>query len=517
MSTSSTSSTGLITPVEIESSTGLTSGSTLTNTGGTTQIVGIASGINTTELIQAELAEDEMPLENMEDQVSGLTTENNTLSTLQTALSTVSFDAEILAEPSTYFPTQTINSSDTSLITAATTDGPGAPIGSTTINVLSLASAAQTTLSWTPGSSSTSDTITLTSTAINEDGSSGATTTAGTVTVAANATAAQVASAINGDSSLGIYATTENVTNNGVTTTQLVLSSATTGSGFEVGATDSASQLSQVSAAQGEDAQFYLNGDSTDVQSSASDSVTDAIAGVTLSLLGVTGDTPVTITADSPGVNTTQINTYVQQLVTDYNTALSTLNTDVNTAPESESTPSDYSPYSGSLFGDDELEELMSDMRDTIEQSFSGTGISSSMDNLSQIGITTAGTSGSVSSSDEVGELSVDTTTLDAAIESNPSGVQALLTAFSSSLQTTLNNAAGVSGAIADRIQGNDSIITNLNSQLSSQEALYDQEEKNMEEEWATVESTLEDLDDQKTNFSSFADGLSSSDSSSSS
>ncbi|HTW11264.1 MAG TPA: flagellar filament capping protein FliD, partial [Solirubrobacteraceae bacterium] len=501
-STSGTSSTGLITPVTIEESGGLSSGSTLTNTGsgGTPQIVGLASGINTTELIQAELAEQEEPLENIQAEISGLTTEDNTLSTIQTSLQTVSLDAELMGEPSLFFPTQSIASSNSDLVTAATTNGVGAPIGSNTITVTALASAATTTLDYTTPQAA--DTLSF------QVGSG----TTQTVNIKAGETAEQLAATINGNTSLGIYATYQ-TTDSGQQ--QLVLSAAATGTGNVIvgggsgGAWDTAGGITTATNAggaaeqyDGTDATYYLNGTEG---TSATDTVTNAIPGVTLTLLGITGsdstDNPVTLTTGAPGPNTQAIVQQVQQFVNDYNTAMSALQTDVNTAPASENSPSSYNPYSGSLFGDDQLEELMADMRTSIYQTY-GSG-STGPNLLSQIGISTDGGqyTGTVSASSETGQLSLNTTTLTQEIESNPNGVQALLQSWSSSFQSVVNAQSSPGGAIAERISGNQDLITQFNSNLTSQEALFNQEEANMEEQWAQVESTLEDLDDQKTSL----------------
>ena len=69
---SSSGSSGIISGQTISTSGGLTSTSTLTNdgAGGQLQITGLASGINTNELIQAELAVKELPLTNMQDTIT---------------------------------------------------------------------------------------------------------------------------------------------------------------------------------------------------------------------------------------------------------------------------------------------------------------------------------------------------------------------------------------------------------------------------------------------------------------
>ncbi len=93
---------------------------------------------------------------------------------------------------------------------------------------------------------------------------------------------------------------------------------------------------------------------------SASDTVTNAIPGVTLTLDGVTPDgAPVTITTGPPAPNTQAIITAVQQFVSDYNNAVSGVEGVINTAPASESNSSEASPYTDNLFGDPELENLL--------------------------------------------------------------------------------------------------------------------------------------------------------------
>jgi len=509
VSSSNSAVSGLLSEQLINESGGLTSGSTLTNAGGTLQLTGLASGINTTELIQAELAEQEEPLTNMEDEVTALGTENSQLSTIQTQLESVTGDALLLGEPSTFFPVQNITSNNTNLVTAATTSGPGATIGSTSITITSLAGASQTAFSYSAGSGTGDNTLSITT------GTNGTPVTQ-SLQVADNATADDIAEAVNDAGNLGIWATVN-------TAGELVFSSQGTGTGNEVSASltagsGSTATLAQAGAAKdGTDAVVnIINGDGTvTTVDSPTDTATNVIPGVTLTLTGITGssatDNPVTITSAAPGPNTSAITTLVQQLVSDYNTALNTIEGDTDVTPSSESTPSDYSPYSGSLFGDDDLENLTSDLRTSLYQNYSGTGISSTMNSLQDVGISTGAPSSSPTASQVDGDLTVNTTQLAAALESNPSGVQSLITKWSQSFQTVLNAAAGPAGALQTRINGNATEVTSLNSNVTSQEALYDQEEKQMEAQWATVESTLEDLDNQKSDLASFSDGLTSS------
>ena len=142
--------------------------------------------------------------------------------------------------------------------------------------------------------------------------------------------------------------------------------------------------------------------------------------------------------------------------------------------------------------------------------------LTSGYQSLQELGISTGSSTGSASATSTDGMLTINTATLTTAIEQNPGAVQAALQSWSSQFQTTVNNASGPFGSIESRVSGNNTEITTLNSQLTTQTEMYNNEEKSLEEQWAQVESTLETLNNQKTSLSSFSSSLSSSSSSSS-
>ena len=511
MSTSGVSGTGgnsgIITGQTISTSGGLTSGSTLTNNGagGQLQLTGLASGINTNELIQAELAVKELPLTNLQDTITAMNTENQQLSTIQTSLQTANFDALDLGLPSLFFKSQTVTSSDPTLVTAATAQNIGAVIGSTTISVARLASASQATFAYTAPASGT-DTLTIG----NAQGSQ-------TVAVTAGESNTQIANDINGDNQGIAYAT---VLSNG----QLVISSRTTGDGSSNGtgngnpitlSSANSGSLTAVSSQAGQDAEVYVNGSTTPTYS-ATDTMTDAVPGVTLTLNGVTPtNSPVTITTSPPAPNTNSIIQAVQQFVSDYNSAIQGLQTAINTAPPSESNSSYASPYTGSLFGDPQLEDMMANIRSSVDTANSS--LTTGFQSLQDIGISTGASNGTTNASATEGLLTVDTATLTAAIQANPTAVQADLQSWSNQFQKVVNNVSGPYGTISTRISGNNTEISSLSNQLTTQTEMFNNEEKALEQQWAKVEATLGTLNSQKTSLSSFAGSLSSSSSSSSS
>ena len=291
-------------------------------------------------------------------------------------------------------------------------------------------------------------------------------------------------------------------------------SSTGTGNGNPITLSSSASgSLTPVASTAGQDAEVYVNG-STTPSYSATDTVTDAVPGVTLTLNGVTPtNAPVTITTGVPAPNTSSIIQAVQQFVSDYNNAIQGIQTAINTAPPSESNSSDASAYTGSLFGDPQLEDMLSNIRASVDTS--DPTLTSGYQSLQDLGISTGASNGSTNASATDGLLTVNTATLTAAIQNNPSAVQAALQSWSSQYQKVVNNASGPFGSIETRIGGNNTEISTLNNQLTTQTEMFNNEEKALQQQWAQVEATLGTLNNQKTSLSSFANGLSSSSSSS--
>jgi flagellar hook-associated protein 2 len=464
------------------------------------QITGLASGLNTNAIIQAELAESELPITNMQTEAAGLQTENNTFSSIQSALTTVQLDAQALGDPTLFNPTQSVTSSNSDLVNATSDNGVGSVIGGSVVTVTQLASSAQRTFTFT--SPTAADAITI-------DGQQ--------VSLQAGATSQDLADSINGNSDMDVWAA---ATSSG----QIVLSSRTTGdngSNF-IQVSDPGSTLAEQTALaqNGQDAKYTINGNPG---SSPSDTVSDSTTGATLTIPGVTltlngvtaSDSPVTVAVQQPTANTQSIEAAVNQFVTDYNTAINLLGTTVSTEPANSSSGGTYNPNSGSLFGDSDLEDLIANLRTSIDTP--GAGLPTGTAALSDIGINTGQSTGSVVQSSLQGDLTVNQTQLTAAIQSNPNGVEQVLQQFSSNFFNLVSQAAGPAGTLQDRIEGNSSEVTSLDGQISSMQALYNQQEQAMEKQWASVEATLSQLQSESSAFSSSVTASTSSSSSSTS
>jgi len=128
---------------------GATSSNLLTSlgSGAPLQITGMASGLNTNAIVQALMSNDTQRVTNLQNQQTGLTALNTQLRSIQTMIQTVANDAKALQNPSLFTSTQTITSTNSTLIGATATSNNGAVVGWYQVTVSALASASQRTFS----------------------------------------------------------------------------------------------------------------------------------------------------------------------------------------------------------------------------------------------------------------------------------------------------------------------------------------------------------------------------------
>jgi flagellar hook-associated protein 2 len=453
MSTSSVSST--------TSSTSTGYQLTSLGTNSPEQITGLASGLDTNSIVTELMQVAQAPVTALQNQVTGLTTENTQLTSIQTALQSLASDAQALGNPSLFDTSQNVTSSNSTQVSG--TSSTGAAIGGYQVSVTQLANSAQRTFSYTSPTSATTMTI---------DGQS--------VTVGAGESASSVVDSINSNSNLDVYAA---ATDSGT----IVMSNRSTG--------DTGSNYIQVSGAsgmlteqtalakEGVNAEFSVDDTSG---TSESNTVTNAIAGVSLNLSGVTTTTgPVTVEVSPPAANSANVESAVNTFVTQYNSVISQIQTQLSQAPSSSD------PTQGTLYDDQDLSGLLSSMRDALVTSMHG--LPSGMSNMNDIGVNTGATTGSgaVSQSSLSGNLTADSSTLSSALESNPSGVQSLLNSFSIQFSELVNNEAAPGGTIGSRIQGDDSNMSELNSQISNMQTMLTDKQTQLTDQFAQMEAAL--------------------------
>src|SRR5918912_1897516 len=177
----------------------------------------MASGLDADSIIQRLMAIDQQKVTAVQNQQSGVQAHQNALKAIHSKLDAFKSAATTLSDAATWKASQSVASSDPSKVDVALTAGAG--IGGHTISVSKLASSAQHGFAFTP--SATAGSLTLYyGTDPNATGASKV-----TIDIAANATAADVATSINANEDSPVYAAVVN--DNG--TDKLVLSARKTG------------------------------------------------------------------------------------------------------------------------------------------------------------------------------------------------------------------------------------------------------------------------------------------------
>jgi flagellar hook-associated protein 2 len=449
MSTSSVSS----------SSSSAGSGVSLSSlTGSTTQqVTGLASGLDTDQIIQEEMSIYQQPVTNLQNQQSGLTAMNKQLTSIQSELQTLSADALAVGDPTLFETTQSVTSSDPTRVTA--TSATGAGVGGYQVSISQLANSAQSTFGYTAPTSDTAVTV-----------------GGNAYTIKAGESIQNFVDSINSDQNGTVFAA---ATNSGT----VVFSSRATGASSSAAVTGGTGALTPESTKAGQDALFSVDGVSG---SSASNTVSNAIGGVNLTLTGVTTTTgPITVNVGAPAPNSTNIANAINAFVTQYNKVISDVQTQLQQQPSSSD------PTQGTLYGDPELQDMLTQMRAMMFTG--GSGLPAGASTMDDIGVSTGATTGSgaVSQSALSGNLTLDATTLTNMLTSNPSSVKSILGGWSSGFVNIADNASDPGGTIAARIGGDNSQISNLGNQISSMQSALTDKQNFLVQEFAQLEAAL--------------------------
>jgi flagellar hook-associated protein 2 len=434
------------------------------NVGAPITVSGLASGLNTSAIISALMGVEREPLTRLTQNQEKLQGEQQKLQSLQSSLQQLSFSVSEFSLPSLFESSQTVASSEPTRVSASTTTGAG--VGGHEVEVTQLANSAQRTFAFM--SPAAADTITIDGHEFN---------------VKAGASAKELASAINSESNATVYAA---VLDAGT----IVLSSRATGdTGAEfIKVSDPGGTLSEKGTAkQGKNAEYKVDGEAG---TSTSNSVTNAIAGVTLSLNGLTTTGPVTINVAAPGPSVSGVEAQIQSFIKLYNSTIGEIHTQLTTKPISQ--PQGAGELAtGSLFGDTEISSLLGKMRQAMYEPIAG--LPAEISSLANIGISTGAASGGGGSSQSSieGQLTLNASKLANAIQSNPAGVEQVLQQWSQNVQGLLNNAAEPGGMLDIRIHGDGTQIAQLSTQMSTLSEALAAREKALQATYAQLEGVI--------------------------
>ena len=396
-------------------------------------------GIDVTAAVNSAVTAAQAPEQAWETQESTLQSQISALTQIQSDVSNLDNDVQNLNSIAGPLSAMTVNSSNTNVVTASAASG--SSVGNHVVVVNSLAA----TASWTSG------TFTSGSTALPA-GSFTITTAGGsaaTITTDGSESLSDVASEINSDN-LGLTASV--ITDASGSRLAIVANSSGAAANFTISTSGSAN-YGFTQAVTGSNAALTVDGIGI---SSASNTVTGVIPGVTLSLLSADPGVQVSL---GIAPDTSQIQSALQQFVTDYNTVVSDLSAQFTFSGTSE----------GVLASDSTVRDLQSDVLSALDYTYMPASGSTTVANLTSLGI----------SVDNTGKLTLNTSTLQSALQNNFADVQSFfqgtaLNGFANSFDQQLTSFISPSdGAFTVDLQSMNSEVTDLQNNVSNFETNY--------------------------------------------
>jgi flagellar hook-associated protein 2 len=345
---------------------------------------GKTSGIDVGTIVDELMQVERQPETVWQNEQSTISSQVSALTTMNTQLSTVATDVNNLQDIMGAFSQMSTASSDDALVSASADNT--AVAGTHTVVVSNLATTSSSYSDYIPSGTS------LAGTEIDIKYGSDPNNPVSSDTIdipSSDTTLQQAASTINS----GTYGVTASVVTDS-TGSRLVLSSKTSGANGNL--TVSSSSTNFTSAA-GVDAKLTVDGVPVD---SATNTVTGAISGVTLSLGSADPNTSVLISVQP---DTTTASAAIQTFVTDYNTLMSSINSQYALDPTTGN--------EGVLAGDSMLRSLQSQLLGLVSTS---TGAAGQYVNLQSMGI----------EMQDDGTLQINSSALSTALSSNYSDVQ---------------------------------------------------------------------------------------------
>ena len=441
-------------------------------------IGGIASGLDTNTIIGQLLAIERQPEVRALQQQHVEEARQNALRDVNTRLTNLQTAIAGLRDVSTWGDVQTVTSSDAANVGVVRTGG-AAP-GGYQVQVTQLARAHQVT-SAALASAANDDELHI---AVGSG-------TAVDVAVKDGDSLDTIAAKINGTSGIQVYAS--------VVSSKLVLSGKVTGAANTISVTADAgldTDLGFTQSLSARDAKYTVDGGA--VQSSASNVVTAAIPGVTLTFKGVMA-AAASVVVGSPGPNTDVISGKIQAFVDQYNSTVDFINSKLKEKKVVNPTTDD-DRAKGVLNADPALGGILSQLREAVGDTF--TGAAPDLNQLSLAGLSTGATVGSGTLNQDAidGRLSLDTDKLSGALTDRFSEVKKLFTNITGTyaseglaqrLDALIKPQVQTGGVLAARIAGSQSTIDDLKQRQSDIETRVALRETNLRAQFTAMETAL--------------------------
>ncbi len=432
---------------------------------------GLATGLDTGSIIAQLMAVEKQPRARIEMRQASEQARRDGLNQVATQLRALKQAASDLRSVGVWADTQTATSSDTAKIDVRRTGGAGP--GGYEIEVARLASSTQRTYGYTPPAAATTLTFTV-------KDAQGADVPTG-VQIAAGASLDDAVSAINTTTGSPVYA----VNVNG----KLVIASRATGENNRFTVADSAGgTLAQEAERLGQNADFTVDGQRYTPQSNV---VPGAIAGVEITLKG-TGSMQVNVGA--PGPDREALTAKMKAFTDAYNTVIDSIRSKTTEKPVANA-GSVADAKKGALYGDAGLNSVMRQLRQSISDLVPGNA--TTLDQLSELGVSTGASSGTVNKDSVAGKLTFDTEKFSAALDSDPLAVRRLLggiagtNGVSQRFETLLEPVAGTAGVLASRITSEDTTLKRLANDLIRFDERLSRKQDAITKQWTALETAM--------------------------
>ncbi|HVN08698.1 MAG TPA: flagellar filament capping protein FliD [Patescibacteria group bacterium] len=448
-------------------------GSLADSTSSSSGTSGFGTGINVQQFVQFALANQQANITALQTQQTSLNSQTTELSTISTDLNSLDNAVFALSDPLGVLSSETATSSNSAVLSATATNSAAAGNHSITVNSL-----ATTSSFYTNPLASSSTTITPGTFQIQVGSNTPVTVTVNST----NNTLSQLAASINNQNA-GVTASVIQDSNG----YRLALVSSTSGTAGQIAISGNTTSLGFNTGVTGANASLTVDGVPI---SSASNTVSNVIPGVTLNLGSASPNTPVALNV-SP--DTTQITSAINTFVSAYNTVIGDINSQFNVAGDGSG--------GGPLEADNTLRDVQSQLLGAISYSSSGNG---GIVNLASLGI----------NMNDDGTLTVDNAALSSALQSNYSGVQNFLqnatTGFAQNLSTVLSNVNSPgTGLLSIDAQSITNMSQGLTSQISDLQASLAVQQQNLTAVYSQVNTTLQELPLLESQISQQISGLS--------
>ncbi|GHU07174.1 flagellar hook-associated protein 2 [Betaproteobacteria bacterium] len=427
------------------------------------QASGIISGLDTANLIKASMAYDRQPLERAQKQLSTTESKISSLGQVKSAIASLQEAAKGISDSSKLYSYKgSLSNAD---LASVTTSGQAAA-GTYKINVTKLATSHKLATTG-PIDTSSGGSLKIEINGKKSDISIAAGASLTDIAKSINSSDAAVsATVVNGQNGPQLVLTSnESGTDNAIKLT----SSDISGLNFDPAQPSANSSMSQIAVA--ENAKVSIDG--ITLAGTSSNTITDAVTGVTLTLKS-TGESQLTVSNDSAAFEA-KVKTFVDA----YNKVRSTVAGLSGYDPAGKNT--------GVFNGDGALRSATDQLRGLLSTVPAGASANDAFSTLAVLGIESSAT----------GVLSINSTKLKSAMETDFASVTKTVAAYGSAFDKLTTQMNGTDGLISSKLDGLNSTKSRLNDTISTQEkrmvivqARYEKQFANLEGLMAQMNST---------------------------